>query len=52
MLINENKGYEQKPKLDIGINMVHISKQKRITHFLHSDNIICLPSNNTNDVLH
>ena len=51
MLINESKSYEQKIKLDIGINMAHISEQKRITHFLHADNIICLPSSNRNDIL-
>ena len=42
VLIDENKLYEQKIQLDIGINMVHISEQKRITHFSKSDNIICL----------
>ena len=31
--------------------MVHISEQKKITHFLRSDNIICLPSSNTIDIL-
>ena len=42
-LIDENKLFEQKIQLDIGINMVHISEQKRITHFSRSDNVICLP---------
>ena len=31
--------------------MVHISEQKKITNFLRSDNIICLPSSNTIDIL-
>ena len=31
--------------------MVHISDQKRITHFSKSDNIVCLPSTNTNDII-
>ena len=31
--------------------MVHISEQKRITHFSRSDNVICLPSSDTNDIL-
>ena len=51
VLINENKLYEQKIQLDIAINMVHISEQKRITHFSRSDNVICLPSINTSDII-
>ena len=51
VLINKNKLFEQKIQLDIGINMVHISEQKRITHFSRSDNVICLPSSNTNDII-
>ena len=31
--------------------MVHISEQKRITHFSKSDNIICLPSSDTNEII-
>ena len=38
-------------KLDIGINMVHISKQKRMTHFPKSDNVICLPSSDANKLI-
>ena len=51
MLIDKNKLYEQKIQLDMGINMVHISEQKRITHFSKSDNIICLPSSDTNEII-
>ena len=51
VLIDEKKLYEQKIQLDIGINMVHISEQKRITHFSKSDNIICLPSSDTNEII-
>ena len=51
VLIDKNKLYEQKIQLDIGINMVHISEQKRITHFSRSDNVICLPSSNTSDII-
>ena len=51
ILIDENKLFEQKIQLDIGINMVHISEQKRITHFSKSDNVICLPSSNTNNII-
>ena len=50
-LIDENKLFEQKIQLDIGINMVHISEQKRITHFSKSDNVICLLSSNINDII-
>ena len=31
--------------------MVHISEPKKITHFSHSDNMICLPASNTDDIL-
>ena len=51
MLIDENKLYEQKIQLDMGINMVHISEQRRITHFSRSNNVICLPSSDTNKII-
>ena len=35
----------------MGINMVHISEQRRITHFSKSDNVICLPSSDTNEII-
>ena len=38
-------------QLDIGINYIHITDNKRITHFTKSDNIKCLPSSNTDDIL-
>ena len=50
VLIDKNKLYEQKIQLDMGINMVHISEQKRITHFSRSD-VICLPSSDTNEII-
>ena len=50
-LIDKNKLYEQKIQLDMGINMVHISEQKRITHFSRSDNVICLPSSDTKEII-
>ena len=50
MLIDENKAYEQKIQIDIGFNMIHISNNRRITHFSRSDNIICMPSSNTNEI--
>ena len=31
--------------------MVHISEQKRIAHFSKSDNVICLHSSNTGDII-
>ena len=51
MLIDKNKVYQQKIQLDIGFNMIHISDNRRITHFLRSDNVICMPSSNTNELL-
>ena len=50
MLIDKIKLYEQKIQLDIGIDMVHASEQKRITHFSRSD-VICLPSSDTNEII-
>ena len=50
VLIDTNRLYEQKIRLDIGNNMVHMSEPKRITH-LRSDNVICLPWSNTNDTI-
>ena len=51
VLIDENKAYEQKIQIDIGFNMVHISNNRRITDFSRSDNVICKPSSNTNEIL-
>ena len=51
MLIDENKVHEQKIQLDIGFNMVHISDSRKITHFSTSDNVICIPSSDTNEAL-
>ena len=51
VLIDENKAYEQKIQIDIGFNMVHISNKRRIRHFSCSDNVICMPSSNTNEIL-
>ena len=50
VLIDENKAYEQKIQIDIGFNMVHISNKRRIRHFSCSDNVICMPSSNTNEI--
>ena len=51
ILINEKKTTEQKVQLDIGINLVHIIDNKRIRFYTKSENIKCLPSSNTEDVL-
>ena len=51
MLIDENKVHERKIQLDIGFNMTHISDKRRITHFSRSDNVICRPSSDTNEIL-
>lgn len=51
MLIDINKVYETKIQIDMGFNMVHLDNNRRITHFSRSDNVICTPSSNTNDIL-
>ena len=51
MLIDENKVDEQKMQVDIGFNMKHIDDKRRITHFSKSDNVICMPSSDTNQIL-
>ena len=51
VLIYENKAYEQQIQIDIGFNMVHISDNRRITHSSRSDNVIYMPSSNTNKIL-
>ena len=52
MLIDKNKVHEQKIQLDIGFNMTHISDdERRITHFSRSDDVICRPSSDTNEIL-
>ena len=45
------KAYEQKTHIDIGFNMIRISNNRRITHFSCCDNVICMPSSNTNEIL-
>ena len=45
------KAYEQKIQIDIDFNMIHISNNRRITHFSCSDNVICMPSSDTNEIL-
>ena len=51
MLIDGNKVHEQKLQIDIGFNMIHISDNRRIAHFSRPDNVICMPSSNTNEIL-
>ena len=51
ILINEKKTSEQKIQLAIGINLIHIIDKKRISHFTKSENVKCLPSSNTDDIL-
>ena len=51
ILINEKKTTEQKIQLDIGINLVHITDGKRMRFYTKSENIKCLPSSNTEDLL-
>ena len=51
ILINEKKIRDQKIQLDIGINLRHITEDKRITFYVKTANIICLPTDNTDDIL-
>ena len=51
MLIDENKVDEQKIQVDIGFNMKHIDDKRKITHFSKSDNVICMPSSDANQIL-
>ena len=51
MLIDENKVHEEKTQLGTGFNMTHISDERRITQFSRSDNVICRPSSDTNEIL-
>ena len=41
----------KKIPIDISFNMTHISDNRSITHFSGSDNVICMPSSNTNEIL-
>ena len=50
-LIDEKKLSEQKIKLDIAINLRHITKNNRITFYVKSKNITCLLSDNSEDIL-
>ena len=51
ILINEKKITDQKIQLDVGINLKHITEDKRITFYVKTPNIICLPTDNTDDIL-
>ena len=51
ILINEKKITDQKIQLDIGINLRHIIEDNRITFYVKTANIMCLPSHNTDDIL-
>ena len=51
VLIDKNKPYEQKIQIDVGFNMIHISNNRGIMHFSRSDNVICMPSSDTNEIL-
>ena len=50
VLIDENKAYEQNIQVDTGFNTTRISDNRRITHFLRSDNVTYMPSSNTNEI--
>ena len=50
-LIDEKKLSHQKIQLDIAINLRPITKNDRITFYVKSKNIVCLPSDNSKDIL-
>ena len=50
-LINQKKTSNHKIQLDIATNLIHLTKSDRITFYVQSKNIVCLPSNDSEDVL-
>ena len=50
-LINEKKSSSHKIQLDIAINLIHLTKSDRITFYVKSKNIVCLPSDDSKDIL-
>ena len=50
-LIDEKKTSSHKIQLDIAINLVHLSKGDGTTFYVKSKNIVCLPSDNFEDIL-
>ena len=50
-LINEKKSSSHKIQLDIAINLIHVTKSDRITSYVKSKNIVCLPSDDSKDML-
>ena len=51
ILIDEKKTSDQKIQIDIRINLRQTTEDKRITFYVKTATIICLPSDNTNDIL-
>ena len=49
--INEKKISDQKIQLDIAINLRHMTKNDPITFYFKSKNIVCLLSDNSEDIL-
>ena len=48
----KRKSQKKKIQLDIGINLVHtIKPNDRITFYVKTDNVTCLPSDNIEDIL-
>ena len=50
ILTDKKKITDQKIQLDIGTNLRHITEDKRITFYVKTVNIMCLPSDNTDDI--
>ena len=51
VLINEKKTSSHKIQLDIATNLIHSTESDRITFYLKSKNIVCLPSDDSEDIL-
>ena len=50
-LINEKKTSSHKIQPDTAINLIHLAKSDRITFYINSKNIVCLPSDDSKDIL-
>ena len=50
-LIDEKKTSSHKIELDIAINLIHLTKSDRITFYVKSKNIECLPSDDAEHIL-
>ena len=49
-LINEKKTSSHKIQLDIAINLIHLTNSDKITFYVKSKNVVCLPSDESEDI--